>query len=346
MQDKTETDNNRQERVRLGVVIINYRTPDLTIGCLRSLAEELGAVDGRVVVVDNASGDGSAEKIGDWLASSSIAERAKLICSRTNSGFSGGNNLGLASLNADFYLLLNSDTLLREGALAGLLEAAARHPGAGAIAPRLEDIDGTAQQSCFRYASPWSELLESASLRPVSHLLGRFEVALPVSDTPITCDWASFACILLRREAADAAGPMDDGFFMYFEDADYCRRLAKAGYSTIYDPSAWVVHLRGGSSPVKAAMARGGRPPAYYFASRTRYFRKLYGPLGPFTANVMWLIGRGLARLRPLMGKALRPACENQASDIWMNWLDPMGDNKAPDGAPGPAPQITPGAAS
>jgi len=291
-------------------------------------------VDGRVAVIDNYSGDGSADKIEAWLDASSIAGRARLIRSKTNSGFSGGNNIGMAALDADFYLLLNSDTLVRPGALGGLLAAAVSRPDAGAIGPRLEDEDGTAQQSCFRFISPLSELLGSASSRPLSRLLGRFEVALPVSDAPIECDWASFACILLRRAAVDAAGPMDEGFFMYFEDAEYCRRFAKAGYATLYDPSARVVHLRGGSSPVKAAMARGGRPPAYYYASRTRYFRKSYGPAGPVAANLMWLFGRMIARLRPLTGKPLRPACKNQASDIWTNWLDPLGDNKAPAGAP------------
>ncbi len=302
--------------------------------CLASLAGELEAVDGRVAVVDNCSGDGSADKIEAWINASSITGRASLVRSKTNSGFSGGNNLGMAALEADFYLLLNSDTLLRDGALGALLMAASRNPEAGAVAPRLEDEDGTAQQSCFRFISPMSEFLGSASSRPLSWLLGRFEVALPVSDTPIECDWASFACILLRRAAVDAAGLMDEGFFMYFEDADYCRSFAKAGYTTLYDPAARVVHLRGGSSPVKAAIARGGRPPAYYYASRTRYFRKLYGPAGPVAANLMWLVGRGIARARPLLGKPLRQACDHQARDIWTNWLDPMGDNKAPPSMP------------
>ncbi len=334
VQERTVTPTPHPSRVRIGVVIINYRTPELTIDCLASLAGELEATDGRVVVVDNRSGDGSADKIEAWLNASSIAGRANLIRSKINTGFSGGNNLGMAAIDAEFYLLLNSDALLRAGALAGLLAAAARCPQAGAIAPRLEDEDGTAQQSCFRFISPLSELLESASARPLSRHLGHFEVAMPVSDTPMECDWASFACILLRRAAVDAAGPMDEGFFMYFEDADYCRRFAKAGYATLYDPAARVVHLRGGSSPVKAAMARGGRPPAYYYASRTRYFRKTYGPAGALAANLMWLLGRGIARVRPLLGKPLRRACKNQVSDIWTNWLDPMGDNKAPSSTP------------
>jgi GT2 family glycosyltransferase len=334
VQEQTVTQTPQPPRARLGIVIINYRTPELTIDCLASLAGELETVDGRVVVVDNCSGDGSADKIEAWLNASPIAGRAHLIRSKINSGFSGGNNIGMAALDAQFYLLLNSDTLVRSGALGGLLAAAERRPDAGAIAPRLEDEDGTAQQSCFRFISPLSELLESSSSRPLSRLLGRFEVALPVSDAPMECDWASFACILLRREAVDAAGPMDEGFFMYFEDAEYCRRFAKAGYATLYDPSARVVHLRGGSSPVKAAMARGNRPPAYYYASRTRYFRNSYGPAGPVAANLLWLFGRVIARARPLTGKPLRRACKNQARDIWTNWRDPLGDNKAPSAAP------------
>lgn len=331
VQNKSAMKEERDNRVRLGVVIINYRTPNLTIDCLGSLAGDLEQVDGEVVVVDNCSGDGSAEKIEQWISTSSIAKRTRLLRSQSNSGFSGGNNQGVAALNADFYLLLNSDTRIRGGALSALLASAAQHPQAGAIGPRLEDEDATIQQSAFRFISPMSEFLGAASSRPVSRLLKHFEVALPVGDAPVTCDWVSFACILLRREAVEAAGLMDDGYFMYFEDADYCNALLRAGWRTFYDPVPRVIHLRGGSSPVKLAIARRARPPAYYYAARMRYFRKKFGPLGPAAANFAWYAGRAIAWLRPLGGKPVPPACKNQAIDIWTNWRAPLSDRKAPE---------------
>lgn len=315
---------------RLGAVILNYRTSDLTIGCLASLAGELEMVDGRAAVVDNFSDDGSAENISAWIAQSPLAARAQLIRSSVNSGFSGGCNRGIAALDADFYLLLNSDARIREGALGALLSAADRHPEAGAIAPRLEFEDGTPQSSCFRFISPMSEFIAGAASGPISRMLRPFQVAPPVPKTVVEIDWASFACILLRKEAIRAAGPMDEGYFMYFEDADYCRQLANAGWKVIYDPAPRVVHLRGGSSPVKAALASGGRPPAYFYEARTRYFRKVYGPFGPFAANIMWLLGRGLARLRPLSGRAAPGVCEKQGVDIWTNWRHPLRAPRTP----------------
>ena len=321
------------ERSRVGVVIINYRTADLTIGCLESLVGEVEPNDGRVAVVDNYSDDGSADAIEAWIKQSPLAAYATLIRSPVNSGFSGGCNQGMRALDADFYLMLNSDARLRPGALGEILAAAARHPKAGAIAPRLEFEDGAPQQSCFRHHSPMSELSSAARWAPITKLLSRYEIAPPVSDTPFECDWASFACILLRREAVDAVGEMDEGYFMYFEDSDYCHALAKAGWRVVYDPSTHVVHLRGGSSPVKAAHQQRARPPAYYYASRTRYFRKRYGVMGPYAANAMWMLGRVFARLRPLTGKDFRPACDNQLADIWTNWRRPLGDRRAPAGS-------------
>lgn len=314
-----------------GIVIINFRTPDLVRNCLSALGPELEANDARVVVVDNCSADGSADKIAGFLMTGDLWKaRITLVRSPENAGFSGGNNIGINALDADHYLLLNSDTLPRPGALKAMLAASAREKDAGIIAPRLEDEDGTPQISCFRFHSPLSEFLSAAQTAPLDRLFGGAVAPIAVSDTPIDCDWASFACVLLKRAALDATGPMDDGYFMYFEDADYCRALKKHGWRVVYEPAARVVHLRGGSSPVKSTMQAKKRPPAYYYASRTRYFRKAYGPFGLYAANLMWLAGRGVARLRSLFGKPAPLLCENQGKDQWTNWRSPLGDRRAP----------------
>lgn len=316
----------------IGVVIINFRTAGLVRDCLEALGPELEANDARVAVVDNFSNDGSAEAIADWLSRGDLwKSRVFILRSPSNEGFSGGNNIGVAALDAAHYLLLNSDTLVRPGALKALVDAAAREKDAGIIAPRLEDADGTPQISCFRFHSPLSEFLTAAATAPLDRLFGFAVVPMPVTDKPLACDWASFACVLIRRAALDAVGPMDDGYFMYFEDADYCRALKKQGWRVVYEPSARVVHLRGGSSPVKAAMKTKRRPPAYFYASRTRYFRKAYGPLGLYAANFMWLAGRGVARAKSLFGKPAPALCEHQGRDQWTNWRTPLGDRRAPE---------------
>lgn len=316
----------------VGVVVINFRTPDLVRNCLSALGPELEANDARVAVVDNFSNDGSAEKIAEWLATGELwKSRIFLIRSPSNEGFSGGNNIGIEALDAAHYLLLNSDTLVRPGALKALLSASAREKDAGIIAPRLEGEDGTPQISCFRFHSPLSEFLAAAETAPFDALFRFAVVPMAISDTPMTCDWASFACVLLKRGALDDVGPMDDGYFMYFEDADYCRALKKQGWRVVHEPAARVAHLRGGSSPVKSSMKAKKRPPAYYYAARTRYFRKWYGPLGLYAANILWLKGRAVARFRSLFGKPAPLLCDHQGKDQWMNWRAPLGDRRAPE---------------
>lgn len=315
----------------VGIVIINFRTADLVKNCLAALGPQLDGNDARVAIVDNFSNDGSAEEIAAWLIKGDLwKSRVFLIRSPSNEGFSGGNNIGINAFDAGHYLLLNSDTLVRPGALKALIDASAREKDAGLIAPRLEDEDGTPQISCFRIHSPVSEFLYAAETAPLDKLFGFAVVPMPVSATPIACDWASFACVLLKRTALDDAGLMDEGYFMYFEDADYCRALKNHGWRIVHDPSARVVHLRGGSSPVKSSLKAKKRPPPYYYAARTRYFRKAYGPLGLCAANLMWLAGRGVARARSLLGKPAPVLCEHQGKDQWTNWRNPLGDRRAP----------------
>jgi GT2 family glycosyltransferase len=330
-QNETNLASPPRAKCAVGIVIINFRTPGLVRDCLAALGPELEANDACVAVVDNFSNDGSAEAIADWLSRGDLwKSRVFLLRSPSNEGFSGGNNTGVAALDAAHYLLLNSDTLVRPGALKALLDAAVREADAGIIAPRLEDADGAPQISCFRFHSPLSEFLTAAATAPLDRLFGFAVVPMPVSGAPMACDWASFACVLIRRAALDDAGPMDDGYFMYFEDADYCRALNRYGWRVVYEPSARVIHLRGGSSPVKAAMTTKKRPPAYYYAARTRFFRKSFGLFGLYAANLMWLAGRAVARMRSLFGKPAPLICEHQGKDQWMNWRDPLGDRRAP----------------
>lgn len=307
----------------LTVVIVNYRTPDLTLDALQSLAGEIDPEQHAAVVVDNASGDGSAERI-----ESGIAERgwtwARVVRSASNGGFSAGNNAGMDAARARFYLLLNSDAYVRPGALAELLAAARAHPEAGIVAPRLEWPDGRAQISCFRYRSPASELIESAGTGLVTRLLARWDVPLHDQQDVARPDWTSFACVLLREELRQAIGGMDEGYFMYFDDIDHCRRARRAGFEVLYWPRARVVHLRGGTSPLKQASAARERLPAYYYASRSRYFAKFYGRTGLLAANLLWLIGRAISWSRELVGSKSAHVCEGASRDIWHAWSRPL----------------------
>ncbi len=311
--------------MRLAVVIVNYRTPQLVADCLTSLATELDPTQDGVIVVDNHSGDESAVRIRQIVVDQNWEQWVQIIESPVNGGFSAGNNLGIQAVVAEAYLLLNSDTLVRTGAISALLEARDQYPEAGIISPRLEWPDTTPQISCFRYRSPLSEFIHAAGTGPITQLFKPYDVPLPVSETWINPEWTSFACVLIRREVIEQIGLMDEGYFMYFDDLDYCRQVRAGGWSILHYPKARVVHLRGGSSSVKAALETRTRPRRYLYESRSRYFGKYYGgSKGIFAANVLWLMGRSIAWVREVVQQRPRHSCDFESQDIWIQWRHPL----------------------
>ena len=321
---------------RVTVSIINYRTADLTIACVESVLADIAgddarpAIDAEVVVIDNASGDGSAEAIEAWIAARPDAP-VRLIRSPVNGGFAAGHNLGFSEADAqgsDWVLVLNSDALIRPGALDQLLSAADRDSKTGLIAPALEDMDGNRQVSTFRFPTPLSEFIRGAGSGPVTHLLRRWVVALPPESRSEAIEWASFACILLRREMIESIGGLDAGYFLYFEDVEYCHRALGAGWTLITEPQSRVVHHRGGSAPVKALAAARERLPRYYYESRSRYYYQRGGFWYLWSANTLWCLGRCIAQMRRLAGKSVPKAISKESIDLWINSLSPLGIGK------------------
>jgi N-acetylglucosaminyl-diphospho-decaprenol L-rhamnosyltransferase len=261
----------------LAVVILNYRRAALTIDCLRSLECEIAPhADRRVVVIDQCSDDGSADAIAGAIEQHHWGGWITFVRSPVNLGFAGGNNLGFRTIEAEHYLLFNSDARATAGCIGALLDGLAAHPEVGAIGPRLQDPDGTPQCSCFRYRTPITEFLDAAGTSVLDRLFAWCPVPMGVFDEPMEPRWESFACIMIRRAVIEQVGPMDDGYFMYFEDIDYARQIRKGGWRIMHWPAAKVVHLRGGSSSVKAAMKARRRVPKYYYEARSRYYAKFY----------------------------------------------------------------------
>ncbi len=304
-------------KTRLAIVIINYKTPQLTINCIESLLPQL-TNDMEIVLVDNNSADTSLEKLRDWITKKQV-QNVTLIPSPNNSGFSGGNNLGINSIKADYYLLANSDLIFRENAIEALLKTASEYPKIGLFSPRLEWPDCRPQISCFRFHSPFSELIKAAGLSIVTRLFQKWDIAIPVTQEKSFPPWTSFACILIRNEVFTTVGLMDEDYFLYYEDVDYCRRCHNAGWSILNVPDARVVHLRGGSSDVKKNIIQKRRLPRYVYESRALYFRKHYGFFGPLLANLFWTFGGLLALTSKLFGKQQTPVREKQFLDIWIN---------------------------
>lgn len=314
----------------LSIVIVNYRTADLCIDALRSIVA-IPELDYKIMVIDNASNDGSAEQIRQRVEEGAW-DRVSIIGSTENAGFSAGNNIGINATSSEFVLLLNSDTIVRPGAIETLVKTLQDNPQMGMASPRLEWPDSSPQESCFRFHRPINELIRSACTGPITKLLKRYEVPLAVCDEVSYPEWTSFACVLIRRQVFEDIGLLDDRFFMYFEDVDFCRRARAAGWSIINNPEAHVVHLRGGSSPVKSQAAKKKRLPRYFYESRARYYYKHCGHTGLLVANLFWHLGAVVGWLRKQFSSSYQPnICEAQWRDIWANFSNPSAPYLHPD---------------
>lgn len=311
----------------LVISIINYKTAELTLSCVQSALADMSATSAisvHVVIVDNASEDGSVETIQNWITGRDVGKDVTLVQSLVNGGFSAGHNQGIAARSAEFYLLLNSDAVLQTGFCRAMIDAARADPKGGLFAPRIDYDDGGQQISVFRIPTPASELIRGAGTAQVTQALKRYNIPLNMPPSPDQIGWASFAGIVLRAGMINAIGNMDEGYFLYFEDTEYCLRARRAGWCIVYVPEARMIHFRGGSAPVKSLAKARKRLPAYYYASRARLFYQAHGRFGLIAANLLWCLGRGIAALRPLMGQSRRQSNAYEARDIWINVLNPM----------------------
>lgn len=293
----------RLDEISVLAVIVNYRTPELALDCLRSIAGEIESLPRlQAVVVDNASCDDSVALIRAGIAAWPWASLLELPANR---GFSAGNNAAIcprltAPTPPRYVLLLNPDTIVRPGAVAEPVRFMEEHPQIGIVGPRLEDPDGTPQRSAFRFPSVLGELENGTRLGLLSRVLAKHTIAPPAPEHDCQTDWLSGACLLIRKQVFDDIGYLDEGYFLYFEEVDFCRRAANAGWASWYVPSSRVVHLVG---QVTGWTTRNRRP-RYWFDSRKRYFQQHLGTARTLTANVAWAAGYASYRLRrPFQGK-------------------------------------------
>ena len=237
--------------VELSVVVVNFNTGQLLGECLASVRRFAGDVDLEVLVVDNASTDGSMDVLREH-------PEVQGLRNASNVGFARAVNQALAVAKGRFVLLLNPDTRIESPVFRQLLAFAEAHPGAGIVGPRLVNPDGTLQTSAYRFPTlvqAAGTILGLKRLVPVTWLraragrwLGRWFGQFDAHRAPRQVDLVTGACMLVRRQVLDAIGGLDPRFFLYFEEKDYCLRARRAGFGTYFDPSAEVVHVIGGSS--------------------------------------------------------------------------------------------------
>lgn len=301
-------DQNHSEKLtKLLVVILNYRTPNLTIDCLHSLVDEISALpQTHVVIGDNNSGDGSAEIIAQAIETQGWSEWASFVPLERNGGYAFGNNALIhpalhSPAPPPYFLLLNPDTIVRPGALKFLVDFMESHPEVGIAGSRLEDPDGTPQKSAFRFHTIASEIDYGLRLGVVSKLLASWCASPPVSQEICQTDWVAGASMIVRREVFETIGLLDEGYFMYYEEMDFCLQAKRSGWSCWYVPESRVVHLVGQSSGVTDTKIIPKRRPQYWFDSRRRYFVKNYGWLYAAIADISWFSGFLVFQLRRLI---------------------------------------------
>jgi len=253
----------------LSVIIVNWNVRDLLRRCLESAIGHQPSVVSEIIVVDNASTDGSVEMLR------AAFPQVRLVANSTNRGFPAGNNQGLAVAQGRYVLLLNPDTEVLGDALASLVRFMDEHPDVGMVGPQLLNPDGSVQSSRRRFPTLMTAFVESTWLERWAPraLLRRYFVLDRPNDVTLDVDWITGAAMLARRAVVEQVGGMDEGFFMYSEELDWCRRIKAAGWRVVYHPAAQIVHHEGKSSE-QAVPARH----INFQRSKIRYFRKYHGP--------------------------------------------------------------------
>jgi N-acetylglucosaminyl-diphospho-decaprenol L-rhamnosyltransferase len=232
--------------MRLSTIVVSWNTVEVTLRCLDALyAATPDGLAAEVIVVDNASSDGSADAVERAFPAVSVIRRSE------NGGFARANNEGIAGARGRFLLLLNSDAMPAPGAIERLLGHLQTHPACGMVAPQLRNGDGSLQASCWRFPRWDTAALEALYLYRLMPRRKRGERLLAgywEHDVARPVDWVMGAAMLVRRAVVDAVGGLDERCFMFGEDLEWCWRIRRAGWEVHYEPAAQVVHLGGQSS--------------------------------------------------------------------------------------------------
>ena len=284
---------------RVLTIILNWRTPAMTLDAARAALTAMQDIAGEIVIVDNDSGDGSfqtmAQAAADW-------PRVRVLQSGRNGGFGAGNNVGIRAGMADgsrpdLVYVLNSDAFPAPDAIGVLVRHLAANPQAGFAGSHIHGTDGVPHLTSFRFPSILGEFEAAARIGPISRLLRRHAIAIPIPDRTIAVDWLAGASLMMRMDVLDRIGLFDERFFLYYEETDLCRRLAAAGYQVHYVRDSTVAHVGSASTGMK----QWRKVPEYWFDSRYYYYAKHRGRLVALLSVAAQGLGSLLQRLRAVL---------------------------------------------
>lgn len=310
---------------RVLTVIVNWRTPDMTLDAAAAALVALEGIEGALTIVDNDSGDDSFARLTAEVAARGWdrgPQRVRVMQSGHNGGFGAGNNFAIrAGLpggeRPDYVYLLNSDAFPQKGAIRALLDHLEAHPGDGFAGSRLHGPDGEPHPTAFRFPSILGEFEAHLRLGLVSRLLGDRVVSMPMPETTVPVDWTAGASLMIRQDVLDRVGLFDEAFFLYFEETDLCLRAARAGYSCSFVVESRVTHI----GSVSTGMKTWPRIPQFWLDSRLHYFSSNHGRLTAALATLAAVLGGGLHRARLLIARRASDEPDHYLRDLMAHHL-------------------------
>jgi len=318
---------------RLLISTVNYRTPELTIKCLDSVSREFTHLpQTQMTIVDNDSGDDSINLVNQAIEKNGWSGWANIIDAGKNGGFAFGNNIAIRDALAadnppDFVWLLNPDAELKSGAGKALLDFFNQHPEAGLVSSGSVDENGEQQAMAFRRFSPLSEFVGTMRLGLLDRIFPNAIIAIPPKAEPYQADWLSGSSLMIRREVFEEIGLMDEDYFLYFEESDFCLQAQRKGWELWFVPQSEIIHLIGASTGFTHLDTRLPRRPRYWFDSRRRYFLKNFGGFYALLADISHLTGFALWRLRRLVQQKPDYDSPHYLKDFFMNSVFVRGTN-------------------
>jgi len=252
--------------VDLSIIIVAWNVRDLVLDCLESIREAKLGLSFEVIVVDNGSADGTVEAVQARYPST------RVLALPRNIGFGAGNNRGMEVMRGRHAVLLNSDTIVLPGGLEACVEFLDAHPEVGVVGPQLLNPDRSKQNCIHNSPTLLSELVGQSLLRRL--FPGRYPSKLVDYREPLEVEAVLGACLFARREVIERVGLIDEAYFFFLEETDWCHRIREAGWKVYHLPGAFVVHLYGESTKKKVPL----RTRIEYYRSREIFFRKNRGP--------------------------------------------------------------------
>jgi N-acetylglucosaminyl-diphospho-decaprenol L-rhamnosyltransferase len=318
------TPNHDEKTITVDVCIVTYRTAELVIRCLRSLLRErevaqAAGIQLRLVVVDNASGDAPA--LERFVAEAAAGDFTHVLRAERNGGFAYGNNVAFkfaydSGKIPDYFWLLNPDTEALPRSSVELVAFMKTRPRVGVAGSRLQYENGVPWPYAFRFPTPLSEIDSGLKLGLLAKYLEKAVVLRKMGERVEEVDWLPGASMLVRRELIEAIGGMDERYFLYYEETDYCRRIREAGYTIVYVPASRVMHIAGGSTGVTAKVDRPKRLPGYWFESRRRYFQKNFGLPYAIAADALFVGATCLGNLKHVLKGERDQIVPHQVRDV------------------------------